>query len=158
MDRPKTATEEIKTAAATEVAQELLKCGHLEDSELGQAIKDLCNMSCNDDGYEIAKELDDRYYWDCRMEMVDVLDGYGWAVRKRIEAAEKSWAEDNNITPPIPVGSRVTMERRGESGTITGVYEYGAAKYLIAIDGDKGAKEPTRRRSIVNFEDVIAAP
>lgn len=100
-----------------------------------------------DDGYELAKKLDNDYGWDISAMDVEALDQMDSEVRALHRAACIAWAKEHDIQPPHPIG---TMTTRGE---ITGVYEHDAAMYLIRRPG-----EQTSRRELVRFEDVTVEP
>lgn len=155
-ERPKKPTDEMRMEAAGGVVDSLIKNGHLDESARGQAVRDVIAAGgLWRDGYEIAKELDRYHHWDCTMEMLEYLDWYGYALRQLIETAQKQWAAENKIKPPLEVGTRVIV-KNGDAGTIVGINEYGAAQFLVAIDGEESMAGGTRRR-IVNFEDAQAA-
>jgi hypothetical protein len=96
-------------------------------------------------GYSLAKELDSRYCWDISVLDVESLDCMDSYVRSIHDAACMAWAKEQNIQPPLPIG---TMTTRGE---ITGIYEHGAACYLIREN-----ETDDSRRLIVRFEDARA--
>ena len=100
-------------------------------------------FDCHDDGYELAKKLDNDYGWDISAMDVDALDQMDSEVHTLHRAACIEWAKEHDIQPPHPVG---TMTPRGE---ITGIYEHDAAMYLIRRPGEQSS-----RREIVRFEDV----
>ncbi len=141
--------------AAGRVVDALVKNGLLEAAERPGAAQDLADAGGMwRDGYEIAKDLDDQYCWDCSMEMLEYLDSYGYELHRLVEQAQKAWAEENNVQPPLEIGTRVTV--KGESGVVTGINEHGAAQFLVAIDGEEKKHGGTCRR-IVNFEDAQPA-
>ena len=157
--RPNKLTPEIAELAAREVVGDLIKNGHLEESDLEGAVKDLVKCGrTHIDGYELAKELEDRCHWECDLEMANELDSFAHAASEEIRKAEKAWAAREAIVPPLPLGAHVKIKswRETETGLIDGIYEYGAAQYLIKIDADPEADRPSRSRRIVNFEDVEA--
>lgn len=155
--RPKTATRDMRRAAAEKTVEELIRHGHLTESERQDSIETLAKTGERHlDGYQIAKSLDDRYGWDCNLEMAEDLDTFAQYLDDEIKKAEKEWFERVKPQPPYPNGSRVAFGR-SSTGTIAEVYEYGVAKYAIKVDGDPEADTESRRRSIVNFEDVRAA-
>ena len=98
------------------------------------------------DGYELAKALESDCCWDISVLDVEALDCMGSEVDSLHNEACKQWAEAYNIQPPLPIG---TMTTRGE---ITGIYEHGAACYLVRENGSD-----ERRRLIIRFEDARAA-
>lgn len=151
--RPNKMTPGIALNAGRKVAAELLSAD-LVQGKLDEIAQDIARCGNRyDDGYKLAKELERRCGWDCDLQIAEELDGFSSYVRSGIEAAEKAWAERNAITRPFPDGTRVRL-RRGETGVITGVYECGGARFLVAIDGDDAAAPPTNSRRIINFEDA----
>lgn len=100
------------------------------------------------DGYELAKALDSECGWSPTAQDVETLDGFCDEVRAAHRKVCIAWANENNIQPPLPVGSITTQ------GEITGIYAHDAACYEIRRAGDT---EPTRRY-IVRFEDAREAP
>ena len=77
---------------------------------------------------------------------VEALDYMDCEVRNIHRAACLSWVLENNIQPPLPIG---TMTTRGE---ITGISTHDAASYLIRENGETNES----RRLIVRFEDASA--
>lgn len=151
--RPKYSNE-IALAAAKKLAAELAKEDLIESGTVEASAQDIAKYARPyADGYEIARELEKFAWWECDLQIAETLDGWSSIVRSHIEAAEKEWAERNNIQPPFPCGTRVSLNSQ-ETGTITEIYKYGAAKYCIAIDGDPDANSSKQARRIVNFEDV----
>ena len=102
------------------------------------------------DGYELAKELDNDCGWSITTEDVDTLDAVGLVVGPALKEARKAWAEQHNIQPPLPIGTRIKLGKGG--GTIAGICEYTPAAYKVKEDGCTDA----RRHRIVNFEAAIA--
>lgn len=98
------------------------------------------------DGYELAKNLELHCCWDISVMDVDALDCMDTEVRELHRAACMTWAKENDIQPPLPVGTMTTQ------GEITGIYEHDAACYLIRAIGETNES----RRLIVRFEDAKA--
>lgn len=152
--RPKFSAE-IALAAAKELAGTLAREGQIDPKDVDASAIDIAEYAePHMDGYEIARTLENRVFWDCDLELANTLDSFAHLVNLIIAAAEKEWAARNDIKPPLECGTRVTL-RSAETGTIDRIYEYGAAKYCIAIDQDSNAVKGARR--IVNFEDVSPA-
>lgn len=148
MDRPKF-NPALAKYAAEDIVGELVKGGHLEAHQAEDAVADIVKRGGQHvDGYELAKALDDWAHWDCNFEMAEILDGYSRACSHHVERAEKDWAKITAPQPPLSIGARVRLQR-SEAGTIDGIYEHGAAKYTVKIDGIHDGS-----RRIVNFEDV----
>jgi polyhydroxyalkanoate synthesis regulator phasin len=153
--RPTILTPKLAAIAAQSVVEDLVKDGHIKPEEAGDSVSDIAKHGRqNMDGYELAKTLDDRAYWDCDFQMCEILDGFGWAARAAIEQAQKEWFTRTSPNPPFEIGARVKL-RRGETGIIDAIYEHGPAQYCVKIDGDERSEEPTNSRRIVNFEDAL---
>lgn len=151
--RPKFSSEIAKIAAA-EIVSRLIRNGHLTDEDREDRVSEFAKHGGRHaDGFEIAKALEDHAWWDCDFQMAEILDGYGSAVYRAIEREEKAWAERVKPQSTLPVGARVNLPL-GRRGEITGIYEYGPAKYLVKVDGEADAEPPTNSRLIINFEDA----
>lgn len=100
------------------------------------------------DGYELAKELDRYEMWDLTRIEMEELDRVDFRARELIEKAEKEWFERNQPKPPFELGTQIKW--RGIIGEITGIYEYGPAKYLVKPNDNSTGDG----RYIVNFEDA----
>ena len=156
-ERPKITNSEIRRAAAEKIVAQLIEDSHLEADQCEESVCDIVRYAgVNDDGYEIAKSLDDRAFWSCNFQIAETLDAYGSYLRDSLREAEKEWFAVAALEPPFPIGSRVKFGGRDESGEITGIYEYGAGKFLVAVDGDADANTSRQSRRIVNFEDCRA--
>lgn len=152
--RPKKLNYEQTFAVAMEIARALSDAGHLDPAEVEGAAGDIVKYGQHwNDGYELARALDKSAHWDCNLEMAEELDNFSRLYSRAMDAAEKQWAVTSDIRPPLPVETRVRLAS-GECGKITGIYDHGAAKFLVAIDGDPKADTPQQSRRIVNFEDV----
>lgn len=128
-----------------EAAEELCK---RERWDADQA-RDLADAySRHMDGYELAKLLENDYGWDISVMDVEALDCMSSDVRRAHDKACAVWAQENNIQPPLPIG---TMTTRGE---IAGIYEHGPATYRVRAHGEMN---PTRFL-LIKFEDAIAVP
>jgi len=116
--------------------------------DAGQAedLAAVCRHGGHMDGYEIAKELDYRHGWLITAEDVENLESFFSALREAHRKACITWARENNVQPPLPIG---TMTTRGE---ITGISEHDGATYLVRENGctQEG------RRLLVRFEDARA--
>lgn len=96
------------------------------------------------DGYELAKELERRHCWTITAMDVDSLDCMSPEVRDVHKTACIAWARDNDIQPPLPIG---TITTRGE---ITGIYDHEPATYLVREHGETNES----RRLLIRFEDA----
>jgi hypothetical protein len=155
--RPKTATKEMHLAASERTVDLLIKNHHLTQAERDGSIESLAKACARHlDGYQLAKRLDDWHHWDCNLAMAEDLDNFSRYLDDELRKAELAWFERTNPVPPFATGARIAFGRN-KTGTIDGIYEYGPAKYSVKVDGDPEADTESRRRSILNFEDVRAA-
>lgn len=131
--RPTRLTAEGRLKAAITIARELAEARLIEASEVEESARDIAALEAGRfaDGFEVAKRLEDRAGWDCNFAMAEVLDGYGHACGREIEAEERRWAERNDVQPPLPDGTRILFAPRDERGVIEGVSTYGVARKWI---------------------------
>lgn len=107
----------------------------------------------HEDGYSLARRLDDHCGWTIDTELVDVLDNWSSHARCVLEEAQKTWREQHKPVAAFDVGARVRL-KDGSVGVVTDTdYQYGVAQYLVRIDGDPLADSAEARR-IVNWEDA----
>lgn len=155
---PRTPPDEIKLAAARETAEEIAQAGlggrgRTEDIESMAADIAKHARFC-DDGYELAKNLDDREGWEINAHLVEYLDSHSFTLANYRDAWLKQWLVDNKVEPPFPPGTRVKYCHGQKSGTITGIYEYRPACYLIKDDNDPDANTERCRRAVVWWDQV----
>ena len=141
MERPKVNHELIAAVATAFCAREGW------DAEQAADLARVCDNAYMD-GYELAKALDSMCGWLPTAQDVETLDNFGCNLREEHRQACIAWARDNNVPPPILVGTITTQ------GEITGIYAHDGACYEIRKPGDT---DPTRRY-IVRFEDAREAP
>lgn len=136
MERPKV-TKEMIIEAATKIAE------HLDGD--AETIAEYYDHPM--DGYQLAKELDRNAYWDLTMSDVEELDGMSSIVERLHSEAEKKWFAENNIQPPLPVGTTI------KQGVIVDIYKHAAARYSVKENGCT----KDGRFLLVKFEDAVAA-
>ena len=139
MNRPKVTRELIAETASAFCARE--GWGAHQEADLAGVCR-----GANMGGYELAKALDNERGWMPTAQDVETLDSFGGDIREAHRQACIAWARDNNVQPPLPVGTMTTQ------GEITGIYAHDGACYEVRKPGDT---EPTRRY-IVRFEDARA--
>ena len=134
--RPKT-TREIILKIAADVARKL--------GESADAVEDIADayMSYGPDGFSIAKELD-RDGWDLSAGDIETLDRMQWDVSRTVTELEKAWVEENNIQPPLEIGTEI------KEGVIAGIYEHQPTYYLVKEHGCTNDS----RHLLIKFEDA----
>lgn len=135
MDRPKI-TREMIVEAAKEIAGNV----DIEAEDIAKRFRP------HMDGYELAKELEHDGY-NIRAADVEELDCMSNAVDDLHRAAEKKWVEENNIQPPLPIGTTI------KQGVIHGVCPYTPARYQVKENGCT----KDGRFLLIKFEDAVSA-
>jgi len=119
----------------------------------------------HDDGYEVAKVLDDRYMWEVDSELVDIL---GSVLGTRYRAYDKlvgEWVQQHGVAPKYSVGQRVAFRRPygardRVTGEVTAVREK-TGQYLVFCEAMGHVREDDgkcgARGVYLDFEDVEAA-
>jgi len=139
MVRPKVTPEMIEQAA-----QKLATENCWGDDQVADVVKCYRNHM---NGYELAKELESRCCWSISVMDVEELDSMDSEVREIHRTACLAWAKENDIRPPLQIGTITTQ------GEITGIYAHNGACYEIRKNGETNES----RRLIVRFEDARAA-
>lgn len=102
-------------------------------------------------GIELAIMLARREGWDYGYELTDELiedfDAINMDVDALHKAAVNQWLEENDIEPPLPVGTQI------KQGRIDGIDDRGLARFLVKRPEDEGRESWL----LVNFEDAEAA-
>ncbi len=135
MDRPEI-TDEMILEAAKQVAEKL-------NGDPKSIAANYCHPM---DGYQLGRELDRWCGWDLTMSDVEELDCMSSIVDSMHREAEKKWFAENDIQPPLPLGTTI------KEGVITGICEHSAARYLVKENGC------TRdgRWLLIKFEDAVS--
>tara|TARA_R110000772_G_scaffold118792_2_gene224576 strand:- start:107 stop:535 length:429 start_codon:yes stop_codon:yes gene_type:complete len=101
-------------------------------------------------GMELAITLARREGWDygCELdeELIEDFDAIDMDVAALHKVAVKKWFEENDIQPPLPIGTQI------KQGQIDGIDEYGIARFKVKRPEDEGKQ----RWLLVNFEDAEA--
>lgn len=148
--RPTQVTDAMAREAALELAVELIKGGGFEKTDIPEELADDI-MKASDwnrhmDGYELARELENKCYWSPDASMVEDLDSFSSRCDRRLEAAEKTWATENPMEPPFPVGTQV--KHHWGAGVIAAISKYRPFTYNVTIPDKPSAF------ALVKFEDA----
>lgn len=116
--RPTKNDPEVLKAAAQALLPEVmdwLKCNDSEYTE-DEILNDLQKaLQWNDDGYQIARNLDS---WCPDAALVEILDGAYFAKGTARSKACEAWVKENGLTGQA-IGSRVVSDRHPEAGVGT---------------------------------------
>lgn len=107
--------------------------------------KQICqHYSPFDNGYELAKNLDRYCCWQIDLQKVEDLDCVEDYVSNEHKKACKKWFEENDIKPPLPIGSKI------KQGVIHSIYEHDVAYYKVkAYDCNQDG-----RFTLIKFENT----
>jgi len=121
--RPSRYDDEICRAAARVMAPKFFEyCGEANppEREFEHMVEQLAGalshtMSC--DGFELAYELKRTYCWEGDEQLVELCSELGWEVGRQADVAVRQWIIDNNVEPPLAVGTPVLyLDAHGGSG------------------------------------------
>lgn len=154
-ERPKKVPETRLQKFYTDLAEEIKSEGYSDD-DIETIVEDVKEMSTIDNGYEIAKHLDDRgnASYDIDPMFVDFLDNYGWRRREVFDEIIKEWVKIHDIKPKFNKGDKLIaneyLNRDYKSNAI--VYVTGiksdTARYLIDADPNRNGG------TVFDFEKV----
>lgn len=130
--------------------------GHdwIESEELHIQKQIMNVLSSHDDGYGMARKLE-RDGWEEDRYLVDLMDEGESALRDAHKELVKQWIEVYGISPSRNIGDTVSTthwHRKGQVGTITGIYE-DDAKYAVHFPD-----QPLTSAAILMYEEVIDTP
>lgn len=150
-----TFNEAMRLELAKEIGKEVFDwCNG--DTPLEDCISD-CNdifkYHVNDNGYELAKEFEDKGY-SPDPQLVEILDGVWSAQSDLIRKAVKKWVIEDKIEPTIEVGASVIVQygHKKVEGVITGTYPE-TAEYKVMIPSEGMTLEGSKR-AIIKYENA----
>jgi hypothetical protein len=137
-ERPTKMSAEQQRDLYLEIAQEIIDEGWSE-SNIEDIAQDVSEISFNDSGYEIAKDLErhKKAYYDIDTSFIEFLDDLSWKKRERIQENVKTWVLAHNPKPKFEKGQKLIVDtsldyekKKGVVVFVTGVSEKTAC-YLI---------------------------
>jgi len=128
--RPTRSDPRVKEIATRRLAEDCAQWGDETDAAQWEKMLSRCHL--NDNGYEIAKDLDQRQHVIAvdavLVEILDSASSYVWSAHDDLT---KLWVEANGIQPSLVIGDRVRTTRG--DGTISGIRQ-AWAKYIVVPD------------------------
>lgn len=122
--------------------------------DIADAITQVSIDCCSDDGYYLAKELDDVQMWDIDADKVRILATYEQFIDYELKKVQWDWVETNNIKAPFPIGQNINFvkDKKEHKGTIYSICDstYYPACYVVL---ETKEKPNDTEFSIVKFED-----
>lgn len=109
-ERPDSLTEEQLNNFCSEMA-EGVNCSTDDKSEIANDIKDLYPSFMYDNGYALAKRLEDygSADYDIDTEFCEWLDGLDYAYRRRVTENVKEWVKAHNVQPKYENGTKLLI-------------------------------------------------
>lgn len=121
-------------------------------ADLTEVIQDAIEL----DGYELAKCLEDDFYWNVDSRLVEILDRAEHLALLVVREKAKQWVKDNEIKPLYSVGDHVRWASRSGEKRGKIAYVWGDnADYTIQEDGREYPVSKIPTGWIVEFEKVL---
>lgn len=154
-DRPLTITNEQRAVLLKELAESILKWGHSKDSiaNIVADLDDVCG-AC-DSGYEMAKELEDRYSdYTINSNFIELLESWDSLVNDRQRENVRDWVSAHDIKPKFSAFQKLTLKKAPFFSFVVGDEVYinylktDTAEYVID-------KDPKRKGgTVVSYEKL----
>lgn len=158
-ERPKKLTPKQKHSLMLELAKEVKESRWSSDS-IEDIADDLGGIYGGDNGYDIAKDLDDfssNASYDIDSSFVEWLDGFCWNEWQEIEKFEKQWVKAHSIEPKFKHGSKLVINiplnrhlkefQEGEIVFVNGNRSETAKYYISTNKSDK-------RNTVFDYERI----
>lgn len=148
--RPNKITKETAKQIAIDLINDLKLWGNeYSDDDIDNLANNIDHYG-NQDGYELAKSMDDDYNWSVDSNVVESLDSVSNMVYNELKKEVAKWVIDNNIQPQYKIGARVKFKSRElKEGTITNIDKDQALYYIHTDD------QPITSSYIVKYENVL---
>ena len=145
-------TEEMRRLAAKQIVADMVKYGVVELADAEASVNDIVKVTRleTDDGYKIARHLEQSCCWDCDMQIAEYCDQFRTILDEIYDTAEKKWDSENPATPDFAEGAQVMW--RGEVATIHGTVNHRPQCYKVR-QGEMGSDTSYY---VVPFEDIRA--
>ena len=157
LKRPTLHDREVIAAAARKLAPAVKEW--VEDSAvtLAEIEADLQEaIKFDDDGYDIARELDGQYHPDARL--VEILDEAYGAKTEALRALERDWVQANQLKP-IPLETKVRWQKKPAAGVGIVVRNDDAGKSTVMFPSLGHVREGVGCHGyIANWEELTIEP
>jgi hypothetical protein len=139
----------MRRQAVETLVEHMVQYRTIEPCDAAASIEDILQATCREecDGYQIARELELSFHWDCNLDIAEHLDEFSGILRNIYETAEQQWAAENPHDPAFDVGATVIW--KAKSATIVGIYGHRPQCYKVR----QGEMRPNSYY-VVPFEDV----
>lgn len=155
--RPIFIDDDDKLAVGEIMAEELIAVNMVSEDKRDEVAREISQVvDIHQNGYDLARALDDKKGWLIDANIVQVLDRAPYARAYVIDEKQKAWVEKHKIKPDCRPGQRVNFDWMGKtvSGTILSIAESRPATYVIHVDDEHGLDfDP-----LIFFENVTLEP
>ena len=103
----------------------------------------------HNNGYEYAKELEERYGWEPDSALVECLDTLD--IQSAHQNVVRAWVTLYNVKIPFNIGDRVCTPTI-RAGTVK---DFDRSTAQLAVQSDENRDEGKDYRSLIDFEDAI---
>lgn len=137
LERPSKISEEQERQVYVDIANDIRKLGYSDDAG-STIVEDIKNISFNDCGFDIAKELSEDGYAEYTFngDFIDFLDTLTFRKYDVIQGMVAQWVTAHNIKPNLKVGTKLKLKinvgrtyKLDDIVYITGYDKY--ARYII---------------------------
>lgn len=132
--RPSRNDPAIRAAAVQKIVDECVKW---DDAPIPCRVtwtQALGRISLAQNGYEIARDLENYAHVNPDADLVEILDCAWSYLSEAYDRAVKAWVEANDISPSLKYGDRITC--RHGTGRISG-FDVKRARYTFVPDGEE---------------------
>lgn len=149
-ERPTKITKKQREEIYDSIAQKIVDNGWAED--IHGAVEELKQVNFNDNGYEIAKKLENECGWSIDVEMVDFLDCLASVERDIKDKNIDEWVKCTKPVLKYPIGTKLNIV-----SVFTRSYKVGDIVYVNAIY-DKSAQygisltNDSKTNTMIDFE------
>lgn len=103
----------------------------------------------HNNGYEYAKELEERYGWEPDSDLVELLDRLD--IQSAHQHVVRAWVTLYSVKIPFNIGDRVCTPTL-RAGTVK---DFDLSTAQLAVQSDENRDEGKDYRTLINFEDAI---
>ncbi|MBS0258339.1 MAG: hypothetical protein JSR13_11575 [Proteobacteria bacterium] len=103
----------------------------------------------HNNGYEYAKELEERYGWEPDSALVEFLDRLD--IQSAHQHVVRAWVTLYSVKIPFNIGDRVCTPTL-RAGTVK---DFDLSTAQLAVQSDENRDEGKDYRTLINFEDAI---
>ncbi len=123
--RPSVITAKQKEQMYVDIAKDIIKYRYSK-SDIDTIIEDIKELSLNDSGYEMAKELEDGGVGEYEFDgsFIDFLESLSFRPYSILQENVEAWVRAHGIKPNLELGTRLIMNRKMDRNSIAGEIFY----------------------------------